>query len=204
MTAPAASRVALLVFGSGFCALVYQVAWLRLLRLVFGASTVSSAAVLAIFMGGLGLGSLILGRRADRHPRPLAFYANLELGIALAAAASPLLILLIRSIYVALGGTAGLGLTLGTGLRLLLAALVLGLPTYLMGGTLPAVARAVERRRDRGRRLVALLYGANTLGAVTGALASTFVALELLGIRTSIWAAAVLNLAVAGAAHLLA
>src|SRR5438105_58929 len=50
--------VAALLFGSGFCALVYQVAWLREFRLIFGASTAASAAVTAIFIGGLGLGCL--------------------------------------------------------------------------------------------------------------------------------------------------
>src|SRR3954447_5522599 len=89
-------KVSLLLFGSGLCALVYQMAWLREFRLIFGASTAASAAVLAIFMGGLGLGSLLLGARADRQARPLRFYANLELIIALSSAATPLLILLAR------------------------------------------------------------------------------------------------------------
>lgn len=201
---PSFSRISLLVIGSGFCALVYQVAWLRLLRLIFGASTAASAAVLAIFMGGLGLGSLYLGRRADAERSPLAFYARLEMGIAISAAASPLVILLVRELNVALGGTAGLGPWAGTLVRLLLSAAVLGIPTFLMGGTLPAVARAVGRDTDESRRSVALLYGANTLGAVTGALVATFVSLELLGIRKSIWAASAVNLGVALAASALA
>ena len=71
-----------MLFGSGFCSLVYQVGWLRELRLVFGASTAASAAVLAIFIGGLGVGSLVLGRRADAAKNPLMFYGNLELAIA--------------------------------------------------------------------------------------------------------------------------
>ena len=78
--------VALLLMGSGACALGYQTAWLREMRLIFGASTPASAAVLAIFMGGLGVGSLLLGRRAERHARPLALYAQLEFLIAGAAA----------------------------------------------------------------------------------------------------------------------
>ena len=60
-------RVAGLLFVSGLCALVYQVAWLREFRLIFGASTAASAAVLAIFIGGLGAGGLLLGGRADRR-----------------------------------------------------------------------------------------------------------------------------------------
>src|SRR5215470_20085872 len=113
-----ARKVAPLLFGSGACALVYQVVWLREFRLVFGASTAASAAVLAIFIGGLGLGGWLLGRRADADSRPLAFYAQLEAIVALSAAASPLLLALVRQLYVLLGGTARLGLVGGTILRL--------------------------------------------------------------------------------------
>ena len=59
-------RVSLVLFGSGFCALLYQTVWLRQFRLIFGASTAASAAVLAIFMGGLGVGGIIFGERVER------------------------------------------------------------------------------------------------------------------------------------------
>src|SRR6185436_4191771 len=93
--------VATLLFGSGFCALVYQVAWLREFRLIFGASTAASAAVVAIFIGGLGFGGLFLGPRADRHARPLLLYAALEATIAVCAALSPLLLMAVRAAYLA-------------------------------------------------------------------------------------------------------
>ncbi len=192
-----AGKVAPLLFGSGLCALIYQVVWTREFRLIFGASTAASAAVLAIFIGGLGAGGLLLGNRADRHPRPLAFYAQLEAMIALSAAATPGLLWLVRWVYMKLGGTVALGLGLGTGVRLILAALVLGFPTILMGGTLPAVGRAVETDDDARRRHVALLYGVNTLGSVTGCLLATFFMLEVFGDRSSLWVATLLNLAVA-------
>ncbi len=200
----AVGRVALLLFGSGFCALVYQTAWLRMFRLIFGASTAASAAVLAIFMAGLGFGGLLLGRRADHHPSPLGLYAGLEAGIAVSAGLSPLLLLAVEWLYVAMGGSARLGLAGSSVVRLLLSLIVLGLPTFLMGGTLPAVARAVERRADFGRRTVGFLYAVNTLGAVLGALLTTFFALETLGIRKTIWIAALLNLLVVLAARSLA
>lgn len=201
---PYALRIALLLFGSGFCALVYQLAWLRLLRLVFGSSTWASAAVLAIFMGGLGLGGYLLGRRGDRSDSPLGLYANLEIGISLAAALSVPLIAGARALYFAVGGTESLGLVGGSSLRLLLAAIVLALPTFLMGGTLPAAVRAVTRAADSGRRSVGLLYAVNTLGAVVGALMTTFVLLELVGIRQTIWLACLLNLLIAVGARSLA
>jgi spermidine synthase len=182
-----------LVFASGVCALVYQTAWLREMRLVFGASTAASAAVLAIFMGGLGVGGLLIGRRADGHPRPLALYATLELAIAAVAAATPLLVWGVRELYVALGGSATLGLGGATVVRLLLAAVVLGPPAFLMGGTLPAMARAIETAGDDGRRRLAALYALNTLGAVLGAMMTTFLLLEVFGTRRTLWLASLVN-----------
>ena len=188
-----AFRVSLLLFGSGLTALVYQIAWMRELRLIFGFSTAASAAVVAIFMGGLGAGSWILGSRVDRSLRPLAFYGWLELAIAASAAVTPVLLALVRAAYIAAGGSARLGMIGGTLVRLLLSALVLAVPTVLMGGTLPAASRAVETGEDAGRRLLALLYGCNTLGAVAGTLVSTFALLEALGNRRTLWAACAVN-----------
>jgi hypothetical protein len=131
---------------------------LREFPAIFGASTAASAAVLAIFIGGLGAGGLVLGSRTDRHPRPIRLYAQLEAIVALSAAASPLLLSLVRTLYVAAGGTTRLGLGGGTAGRLVLSALVLALPTVAMGGTLPAVAFGVTRQSDVGRRDVAVLY----------------------------------------------
>ena len=194
-------RVAALLFGSGCCALVYQIGWLREFRLIFGASTAASAAVLAIFIGGLGLGGLLLGPRADRHPRPILFYAQLETIVALSAAASPLLLAFVRQLYVAAGGTPRLGLAAGTIGRLVLSALVLAVPTIFMGGTLPAAARGVTRRADARRQDVAALYALNTLGAVLGCVVATFYMLEIFGTRTTLWLAAGVNLLVAMAAR---
>ncbi|HEX8254439.1 MAG TPA: fused MFS/spermidine synthase, partial [Thermoanaerobaculia bacterium] len=190
-------RVAALLFSSGACALIYQTAWMRQFRLIFGASTFATAAVLAIFMGGLGIGSAVLGKRADRHPNPLALYARLELAIALAAAISPLLLWIVARIYWSLGGSPQLGLVGASIVRLLLSLLVLGIPTFLMGGTLPAAARAIQNDDDSGRRGVALLYGLNTLGAVAGTLLSTFVLLETFGNRQTLFLAVGVNLIVA-------
>src|SRR5689334_8957126 len=103
-----------LVFLSGMCALVYQSMWFRALRTVFGASTPANAAVLAIFMAGLGVGGAFFGRRVERSSsasstarglHPVAFYARLELGVAVTAALSPFLVDAVRVVYLALGGS---------------------------------------------------------------------------------------------------
>ncbi len=189
--------IALLLFGSGFCALLYETTWLREFRLVFGASTAASAVVIGVFMAGVGLGGVLLGRISETRGRPLAFYGKLELIIAGTAALSPLLILAARYLYVALGGSEAMGPAMGTALRLILAAIIIGTPTFAMGGTLPAAARAAVSSEDLQRRAVGLLYGANTLGAVTGAAIGTFYCFENFGNRLTLWMAAALNVSIA-------
>jgi spermidine synthase len=196
-------RCAILIFGSGLAALLYQTTWLREFRLIFGNSTAASAAVLGIFMGGLGLGSALLGKRAESTRRPLAFYAKLEFLIAASAALTPSLISLIRAAYIASGGTFAMGAVAGTFVRLLLATLVLAVPTLLMGGTLPAMARFAVRDEDSSRRGLALLYGMNTLGAVAGAASGTFFLFERFGNHVTLYLACVLNAGVAGIAWLM-
>ncbi len=191
------ASVAALLFLSGLCALVYQVAWIREFRLVFGASTAASSAVVAVFMGGLGIGNAVLGRRVDRVANPLRMYAQLELSVAVTVALGPLLIGLFHGLYVASGGQLAIGVWPATALRLGISALVLGPSTFLMGGTLPAAIRAATRGDDRQRRVAGLLYGVNTLGAVAGAIVSTYFALEFFGTRTTLWLACGVNVGAA-------
>src|SRR3954464_6414176 len=106
------------LFGSGLSPLVYRVAGLRDFRLIFGVSTAASAAVVAIVIGGLGVGGLLLGPRVDRHPRPLLFYAQLDSIVAIAAASTPLLLAGIRALYIASGGSDRMGATVATIARL--------------------------------------------------------------------------------------
>lgn len=197
-------RLALILFVSGFCSLVYQIAWLRQFRLIFGASTLANGAVVAIFIGGLGVGGLLFGRRIDRHARPLWLYARIEGGIALSTAVTPLLLYAARASYIALGGSLALGSAGATAVRLLLSTLVLAVPTILMGATLPAAARAAETNDDAGRRITSLFYGVNTLGAVTGALLATFLLLEALGTVRTLWLACAVNGLIAVLANVLA
>ena len=195
--------VGLLLMGSGACALIYQVTWLRELRLVFGSTTAASAAVLAIFMGGLGMGNALLGRRADAQSNPLAFYALLEGLIAITVGLSPWLIDASRAVYIDFGGQMALGAFGATAVRLVLSAFILLAPTLLMGGTLPAAVAAVTTPEDENRRAAAILYGVNTLGAVGGAMASTFLMLPMLGTRFTLWSACMVNVGVSTCAWFL-
>ncbi len=190
---PKVLAVSLLLVVSGTCSLLFQTAWFREFRLVFGASTYSSAAVLAIFMGGLGLGNALLGRRADSSPKPLKLYACLEILISLWGMLTPWFVDAVRFLYLIVGGQETLTSYGATAFRLLGTALVIGVPTFLMGGTLPAAVKAISRNEDQGRSSVGILYGVNTLGAVVGCLLGTFYLFEVFGTRWTLWLACATN-----------
>src|SRR6266545_4789047 len=76
---------------SGAAALLYEVAWLRLLTMSMGHTTAAVGAVLAAFMGGLAIGSWVGGRMSRHMPaqRALRTYAALEGAIAVCALLLP-------------------------------------------------------------------------------------------------------------------
>lgn len=187
----------ILIFCSGLAALSYQMIWMREFRLIFGASTAATAAVSAIFMAGLGLGGWLLGPKADKHKQPLLLYGYLELAISIFAFLFPILLYFMRTVYLKSGGILDLGLVGGTAARLGLAVIVIGIPTFLMGGTLPAVARVVTAENDSSRLSLGTLYGINTIGALFGTLLTTFFILEAFGARQTLYLAAGINIIVA-------
>lgn len=199
--APGRQSADLLVLGlfylSGASALIYEVVWGRLLTFIFGGTAFAIATVLAAYMAGLAIGSWVFGRRIDRGGRPLMVYAALEAGIGVWALILPLVLALLNGFY----GVLYRGLNPGpyalSLIRFLLSFIVLVVPTILMGGTLPVLSKLLVG----GRRVVGLktglLYGTNTIGAVTGAAVSGFLLIPFLGMRTSTWIAVFFNLAVA-------
>jgi len=151
----AARGYSLLFFLSGATGLVYELLWVRLLYQAFGSTIESVTTVVAAYMGGLGLGAWLLGRRGDRHPRPAALYGRLEIAIGGFGLVSPFVLALAHRIYVSAAGALGLGGGASVALRFALAALVLLVPTTLMGGTLPVLTRAfmgTPWAPSRGRR----------------------------------------------------
>src|SRR6185503_18217776 len=79
-------------FLSGSSGLILESLWTRELGLVFGSTTLAISTVLATFMGGLGLGSYLAGRYADRIKNPVRAYAIAEAGIGLYALVIPVIL----------------------------------------------------------------------------------------------------------------
>ena len=196
---PQLPLILVLFVGSGAAALIYEVVWFQLLQLVIGATAVSLGVLLATFMGGLCLGSLLAGRLIPQVQHPLRVYAFLELGIAVCG----LVILLgLPAVGNALAPGTGPGFA-GILLRGVLCGVLILPPTILMGATLPAVARWVGHTPN-GVSWLGLLYGGNIAGAVAGALLSGFYLLRVFDMSVATYVAIAMNVAVAAVAFMLA
>lgn len=183
-------------FASGFAALLYQVIWQRMLGLFAGSDAVTAALVVGAFLLGLGLGSLAAGLVADRlAPRRAAFaFALIEAGIAgFALLSRPFLYdLVVERLGPLLTGRWEVFGICFAGLLV---------PTFLMGLSLPVLAKAVVARIETAANRIGLLYGINTLGAAAGTLIGGFLIVGAIGFEASLQLGAVLNL-LAGAAAL--
>lgn len=171
-----------------------ELVWVRLLGLVLGSTSLAIATTLGVFMGGLALGSRIIGPRADRIRRPLLGYAVCELVIGAYALCAPALIEALPGLVGTFGDSYA---SLAVG-RFVGAALVLLVPTTLMGATLPLLLRHVVPPGADARAATRLgaLYAANTGGAVAGVFLAGFVLLPSLGVRATNRVAALVDLAI--------
>jgi spermidine synthase len=195
--------VAICFLFSGATGLIYEVLWARMLGLVFGVTTLAIGLVLAAFMGGLALGSAIAARFATRIARPVRAYALIEIAIGVYALAVPLLFGLIDRVYAAAWPHFHQGFYGFAFARLALAAIVLLIPTALMGATLPVLAGALAGRDTQRGTSITMLYACNLAGAIAGTIAAGFVLLPLFGVRATIWIAAATNVLIGVVAFLI-
>jgi spermidine synthase len=188
---------------SGAAGLAYEVGWARAFALQLGAEVPVFTGMLAAFLGGLALGGWLGGRWSARAASPLRLFAWLEAGTGVAAvlvlpllhAGTPLFSWLYRR-HLDTGGSFLLP-------GVLLAAAAMLPATILMGATFPALVEHLRRRGKTAGGSAGVLYGANTAGAVAGALATGLLLLPTLGLAFTMALAAVANLTAAGLAVLL-
>ncbi len=191
-------------FLSGAAGLIDQVVWSKALGLVFGHTAYAVATVLAVFMAGLASGSAWIGRWSERRDHPIALYGWLELGVAVTAAISLAGLAGVRAVYVAAYPYAAGNSAVLLLLRFVGSAIVLFVPTFLMGGTLPVLVRGLTRNAaELGARL-SRLYWVNTAGAVAGTFAAGFLFVPSLGLRLTLAIAVALNFAAGALALVLA
>lgn len=209
--------VVVFFFLSGASGLIYQVAWVRILSLIFGITVHAVSTVLAGFMAGLALGSALAGRVAPRLRHPLRAYGVVECAIGATGVLTPWAFGWLRDVYPALNSTVemqaaawsgsaflgGLAFWLPGIVRFAVAFGILLVPTTLMGATLPIMLKSSLVQGQSLGRSVSVLYAINTFGAIAGTVGAGFYLIAGYGIQASIRTAAALNVAIGVAALLL-
>lgn len=187
-----------LMLASGFAGLGYQIIWTQQSALWLGHDSAAVLAVVAAFFGGLALGALAMGPKIARSKQAVRWYALCE---ALIALWGLLLIVLMRPVSDWLLSITGVQPSpLWQWLVAFSGTFFVLLPaTAAMGATLPAMQRLSAEIRAQGRS-IAVLYAANTLGAVIGVLATAFWLIPELGLLYTTLVCAGLNLLCACAA----
>lgn len=189
--------VLLIYFCSGMCSLIDEVVWVRLLKLKLGNTVYASSIVVSVFMGGLALGALIMGRYADRVKNRLRLYALLEICATISALSFPFALRTVDNFYkwvfLALNPSPAI-LCL---FQALISAAILMIPAMMMGSTLPLLGRYITDMRNRAGWLVGGLYSLNMLGAALGCFSAGFVLIRMVGVMGTLYIAAAVNLLVA-------
>ncbi|HEY1859694.1 MAG TPA: methyltransferase domain-containing protein, partial [Gemmataceae bacterium] len=186
--------LSLLFLISGFAALIYQIVWQRVLFTAFGVNIESVTLIVAVFMFGLGVGSLIggwLSRCLPNHV--LRLFLACELLIGVFGLASLPLIKAVTALAIH-GSLFTIGVTTYA---------LLCVPTIFMGATLPLLVTYLNRRLHSVGRSVAWLYFVNTAGSALACFATVDVLFVFFGQQTTVVIAAFLNFLVAGLAFLL-
>jgi spermidine synthase len=183
---------------SGIAALVFEIVWFQQLELAIGSSSLSLGVIVATFMGGMCLGSLLPARYVSLRRHPLWTFAALESGVACCGLVVVLAAPAVGGLYHRLGPVGSWGYAC----RAAAAAVCLLPPTVLMGAVLPTLARWAWAR-GRGHA-VGWLQAANVAGGVLGCLLAGFVLLPRFDLAIVGCFAAMTSLTAAAAAVLLA
>ena len=174
---------------SGFCALAYEVLWTRIMVFFLGSTTYAFATMLAAFLFGIALGSMVFSRWVDRIKQPIAIFGIVQLGIGLFA------LILMPAFEELYGMSSALQSTFGASRfwTFFSCFLVMCLPTFLMGASFPLVTKIYTGSARQLGRSIGNVYAVNTAGSILGAFCAGFILIPLLGIRPSIVLTVALN-----------
>lgn len=192
-------RIYALVFAlSGISGLIYESVWSHYVKLILGHAAFAQTLVLAIFMGGMAAGSWLASRVSPRLRSLLLAYAAVEAGIGIIAIAfQPIFAASTRALFDTILPALDPGMA-AVAAKLALATLLILPQSLLLGATFPLLSGGVLRLDPRATGgTVALLYFANSIGAVIGVLWAGFWLISAVGLPGTLLTAGIINVGLA-------
>ncbi len=191
-------------FFSGVSALIFELLWFQLAGLTFGNSVWATSLTLASFMGGLALGSGLIGFKGHKIKTPIRFYALLEIIIGVSGFILVLLLPNLTQIFVPVYRVLLGHDFLLNSFKTITAFCLMVAPACAMGATLPVLVNALTLHANNETpdfgRVLGILYGWNTFGATAGVISGELFLVKWFGIRGAGLLAAGFNLLAAAAA----
>jgi predicted membrane-bound spermidine synthase len=187
----------LIFIASGASALIFEALWFRQAGLAFGNSIWASSLVLSGFMGGLALGNALAAIHGDRLKNPIRVYAIVEVAIGLTGIGLVYLLPILGAVLAPWLRPLLEHPWILNPIRLMIAFLLLLIPSTAMGVTLPLLTKALMAHNTHFGSVLGKLYGWNTLGAVSGVAIGESYLIGALGVRGTALAAGGLNLTAA-------
>jgi spermidine synthase len=185
----------LVLFLSGFSALVLEVTWARHFHLIFGTSIYAFSLVVAAFLLGLSAGSFFTRPWLDRLKNPLLVFAYIEVFIA----GFSLVVLessgFVEAYYYKLFLSTE-NFYLFQGVLFLAAFFLMLVPTSLMGANFPLAVRIFGRTGETRGEDAGLIFSFNTAGGIVGAFAAGFIVIPRLGLEHTGFLASALYLGI--------
>ncbi len=195
------TALAIAFAGSGAAGLIAEQGFEKLLGTLLGTNTPASAAVLAMYFGGLTIGAWLYGRASRRRSSPArawATYGALEIAIALACTTLAFSFDRLVPVFVPLLRVGAGDPFMLTAMRLVVAGCWVLPVTIPMGATFPAVVDGLDFLPERPRRTaVSVFYATNLVGAIGAAAAGPWLIFPRLGIDRSLGLAAALDVVAA-------
>ena len=181
--------ILLIALTSGFCAMSYEIIWLRLLIPILSSSTYSFTLILTVFIFGLALGSLLVYFILPKIKNQYYFLGICQIGI---IASILLTIPFYERIPYMIWSGIGENLKTFTGyykylsFQFFYSSIIMILPTLFMGMCLPVVSKLAVNQINNSGKKVGNIFALNTLGTVIGSILTGIILIPFLGISVSI------------------
>ena len=178
---------------SGLAALIYQVAWTRVLSLLLGSSVYAFSLILSVFILGLALGTVTASRIIDKLSDLIKGYGLVQILIGFASLSTVPLFGRIPFVNRWIYENWGQQFHFMQGANFIIIFGLLFIPTFFMGAQFPIVIKILATKLETLGQNVGRAYAFNTIGAIIGSFLAGFFLIPALGLQTTILSAVFFN-----------